>query len=142
MFNGPSALTLDAKGRMSIPSRHRDALVDPETGRTLVTLTRHPHGCLLLYPFAIWVVKREQIAKLPESLRAWRRFLLGNAVDLEMDGSGRILIPPELRKAAGLDKEVMLLGTGDHMEVWDAATKEAKEAEDLLSMPPLDSVSL
>jgi MraZ protein len=125
MFQGSSALSLDAKGRMSIPTRHRDALQVQSEGR--ITLTRHPDGCLLLYPRPVWENKRDQIAAFPMHARALQRILLGNAIDVEMDGSGRILISPELREAAKLDKEVMLLGMGAHFEIWDAASLSTHE---------------
>jgi MraZ protein len=127
MFQGSSALALDAKGRMSVPARHRDALASQCEGR--LTLTRHPDGCLLMYPRPAWESVRERIAALPIGASGWKRFFLGNATDVEMDGSGRVLIAPELRSAAGLAKDVMLLGMGTHFEVWDAALLAAKEHE-------------
>ncbi len=127
MFQGSSALTLDAKGRISVPTRHRDALTSQAEGR--LTLTRHPDGCLLLYPRPVWEEKRDQIAAFPMQARALQRLLLGNAQDVELDAAGRILIAPELRTAAGLTREVMLLGMGAHFEIWDAATLTAKEQE-------------
>ena len=127
MYQGASALSLDAKGRMSIPARHRDALALQCEGR--VTLTRHPHGCLLLFPRPVWEQHREQISNWPMSARAWQRIFLGSASDVEMDSAGRILIAPELRDAAALSREVMLLGMGSHFEIWDAAKLEASEAQ-------------
>ncbi|ATQ74458.1 MULTISPECIES: division/cell wall cluster transcriptional repressor MraZ [Massilia] len=124
MFQGASAINLDAKGRMSIPAKHRDALAVQCEGR--LTLTRHPHGCLLFFPRPVWESHREQIAAWPMSARAWQRIFLGNACDVELDSAGRILISPELRSAVGLTREVMLLGMGSHFEIWDAA----KLAED------------
>lgn len=129
MFQGSSALTLDAKGRISIPTRHRDALVAQVEGQ--LTLTRHPDGCLLLYPRSVWEIKREQIVAFPASARPLQRLLLGSAQDVELDGSGRILISPELRTAVGMTREVMLLGMGSHFELWDAAGWSRREAEDL-----------
>ena len=120
VFQGSSALTLDAKGRISIPTRHRDALMSQADGR--LTLTRHPDGCLLVYPRPEWEKKREQIAAFPMTARALQRLLLGNAQDVELDGSGRVLIAPELRNASGMTRDVMLLGLGAHFELWDAAT--------------------
>lgn len=127
MFQGASALNLDAKGRMSIPAKHRDALIVQSEGR--VTVTRHPHGCLLLFPRPVWETHREQIAAWPMSARAWQRVFLGNAVDIDLDSAGRILIAPELRNAVGLTREVMLLGMGSHFEIWDAAKLAENEAE-------------
>lgn len=129
MFQGSSALTLDAKGRVTIPTRHRDALASQAEGR--LTLTRHPDGCLLVYPRPEWEKKREQIAAFPMQARALQRLLLGNAQDVEVDGAGRILVAPELRSAAGMTREVMLLGMGAHFELWDAAALARREAEDL-----------
>ena len=126
MYQGASALSMDAKGRMSIPARHRDALTVQSEGR--VTLTKHPHGCLLLFPRPVWEQHREQIASWPMSARAWQRIFLGNASDVDMDSAGRILISPELRTAVALSREVMLLGMGSHFEIWDAAKLEESEA--------------
>ncbi|NYH98942.1 division/cell wall cluster transcriptional repressor MraZ [Cupriavidus plantarum] len=127
MFQGASALSLDAKGRMSIPARHREALHQQAEGR--VTLTKHPDGCLLLFPRPEWESFRSRIAALPMDAHWWKRIFLGNAADVDMDGAGRVLIAPELRSAATLDKEVMLLGMGSHFEIWDAATYTAKEQQ-------------
>lgn len=127
MFQGSSALTLDAKGRISVPTRHRDALTSQADGR--LTLTRHPDGCLLMYPRPVWEKKRDQIAAFPMQARALQRLLLGNAQDVELDAAGRILIAPELRNAAGLTRDAMLLGMGAHFEIWDAATLAQKEQE-------------
>jgi MraZ protein len=127
VFQGASALNLDAKGRMSIPAKHRDALAVQCEGR--ITLTRHPHGCLLFFPRPTWESHREQIAAWPMSARAWQRIFLGNASDVEMDSAGRILIAPELRGAVGLQRDVMLLGMGSHFELWDAQRYAAHEAE-------------
>lgn len=129
MFQGSSALTLDAKGRMTIPARHRDALMTQAEGR--LTLTRHPDGCLLVYPRQAWEKKREQIVQFPMNARALQRLLLGNAQDVELDSAGRVLVAPELRQAAGLVKEVMLMGLGTHFELWDTQLLAAKEAQDL-----------
>jgi MraZ protein len=134
VFQGSSALTLDAKGRISIPTRHRDALSSQVEGR--LTLTRHPDGCLLLYPRPVWEKKREQIAAFPMSARPLQRLLLGNAQDVDLDAAGRILIAPELRAAAGLTREIMLLGMGSHFEIWDAVEWARREAEDLAKGMP------
>ncbi len=134
MFQGASALNLDAKGRMSIPARHRDALLVQGEGR--VTLTRHPHGCLLLFPRPTWESHRQQIAAWPMSARAWQRILLGNASDVDLDSAGRVLIAPELRGAIGLEREVMMLGMGSHFEVWDAARLAESEAQALAAGMP------
>ncbi len=134
MFQGASALNLDAKGRMTIPARYRDALSVQCEGR--VTLTRHPHGCLLFFPCPVWEAHRNEIAAWPMSARTWQRIFLGNASDVEMDGAGRILVAPELRNAVGLNREVMLLGMGSHFEIWDAAKLAESEAQALAQGMP------
>ena len=126
MFQGASSLSLDAKGRLSVPTRHRDALAEQAGGQ--LTITKHPHGCLMVFPRPEWEKFRERIAQLPMSAQWWKRIFLGNAMDVEMDGTGRVLVSPELREAAGLTKEAVLLGMGSHFELWDKATYDAKEA--------------
>lgn len=112
---------------MTVPARHREALAVQCEGR--LTLTRHPDGCLLMFPQPVWEVHRARIAALPMSARAWQRIFLGSAAEAVMDSAGRILVVPELRAAAALEKNVMLLGMGSHFEIWDAAALQAKEQE-------------
>lgn len=125
VFQGSNALTLDAKGRISIPTRLRDALLQEGNGG--LTITRHPDGCLLVYPRPVWAERREQIVRFPMSARPLQRLLLGHAQDVEMDAAGRVLIAPELRAAAGLGREAMLMGMGSHFELWDAAALARNE---------------
>lgn len=108
-----------------MPTRYRNALMDQAEGR--LTLTRHPDGCLLIYPRPVWETKREEVARFPMSARALQRLLLGSAQDVELDASGRFLVAPELRGAASLVRDVMLLGMGAHFELWDAGTLARSE---------------
>ena len=117
-----------------MPTRHRDALAAHCDGR--VTLTRHPDGCVLVYPRPTWEARREQIAQLPYSARALQRLLLGSAVDIELDSAGRILVAPELRSAAGLERDLMLLGMGAHFELWDVARLGEHERQSLANGLP------
>lgn len=94
-----------------------------------LTITRHPDGCLMLFSRPEWDRFSARIAALPMNAQWWKRIFLGSAMDVEMDGTGRVLISPELREAAGLTKDVMLMGMGAHFELWDKATYEAKEAK-------------
>jgi MraZ protein len=130
MFQGATALNLDAKGRLAIPARHREALAAAANG-TLV-LTAHPHRCLLLYPQPAWEPIRDKILKAPSfdpRSAALKRVLVGNARDEEMDAAGRLLVAPELREHAGLEKQVWLVGMGSHFEIWsDAGWKQQNEA--------------
>lgn len=127
VFQGASALSLDAKGRIAVPSRHRDALQALCGGQ--LTITKHPEGCLMVFPRPAWEVFRDKIAALPMSASGWKRVFMGNAMDVEIDGASRVLISLELRTAAGLDKDVMLLGMGSHFELWDAQRYAAHEAQ-------------
>lgn len=125
MFQGANLITLDTKGRIAIPARHRDALIVQCEGR--LTLTKHPHGCLMMFPRPAWEIHREKIAALPIEAAVWKRIFLGAAQDFELDSNGRALVAPELRTAAGLTRDVMMLGMGSHFELWDAQTLSAHE---------------
>ena len=133
MFQGASSLSLDAKGRLSMPPRHRDALGAPSSH---LTITKHPHGCLMVFPRVEWEKFRERIASLPMDAQWWRRIFLGNAMDVEMDATGRLLVSPELRAAAGISRDAVLLGMGSYLELWDAASYNAKEAEEMQKPMP------
>lgn len=134
MFQGASSLVLDGKGRLSVPTRHREVL--SATAGGLLTITRHPHGCLLIFPRQEWEKFRQRLAALPMSAQWWKRIFLGNAMDVELDATGRVLISPELRSAAGITKDTILLGMGEHFELWDKASYEAQEAEALKDQMP------
>ena len=134
VFQGASSLSLDAKGRLSVPTRHRDVLSATAGGQ--LTITKHPHGCLMVFPRPEWEKFRDRIAALPMSAQWWKRVFLGNAMDVEMDGTGRILVSPELRAAAGIQKEAILMGVGSHFELWDKATHDQTEAEALQGEMP------
>jgi len=125
VFQGASNLTLDAKGRLSVPTRHREILAATANGQ--LTITKHPDGCLMLFPRPQWEEFRSRIAALPMSAQWWKRVFLGNAMDVEMDGTGRVLISPELRAAAGIERDAILMGMGEHFELWDSTTYAAKE---------------
>ena len=134
MFQGASSLSLDAKGRLSVPTRHRDALSGPDSAQ--LTITRHPHGCLMVFPRSEWEKFRERVAALPMEAQWWKRIFLGNAMDVDMDGTGRVLVSPELRQAAGITRDTMLLGMGNYLELWDKATYDAQEAKAMQAAMP------
>ena len=117
VFQAASSLSLDAKGRLSVPTRYRDVLSADAAGQ--LTITKHPHGCLMVFPRPEWEQFRDRIAQLPMSAQWWKRMFLGNAMDVDMDGTGRVLVSPELRQSAGLTRDVLLLGMGKHFELWD-----------------------
>lgn len=132
VFQGTSALSLDAKGRITVPVRQRDLLMQACDGR--LTLTRHPDGYLWVLPRPRWEETRANLLKMSIDAERWRRVIIGSAVDVDIDGAARILVPPELRQRAGLTKDVLLIGNGRVLELWDAARHEAME-QDLLAQP-------
>ncbi|KAF0191587.1 MAG: hypothetical protein FD165_1656 [Gammaproteobacteria bacterium] len=122
MFRGVNALNLDAKGRLSIPAKYRDRLREICGGHLVVTIDRD--HCLLLYPLPEWEQIERKLVQLPtlnKQSRRLQRLLIGHATECELDGQGRILLPPPLRKFAQLDKAIVLIGQGNKFEVWDEA---------------------
>jgi MraZ protein len=127
MFQGASSLNLDGKGRLSVPTRHRDVLGALAAGQLIIT--KHPDGCLMIFPRPEGEKFLEDIRQMPASAQGWKRIFLGHAMDVEMDSAGRVLVSPELRKAAGLTRDAVLLGMGTYFELWDKARYEAQEVE-------------
>ncbi|MCH9638452.1 MAG: division/cell wall cluster transcriptional repressor MraZ [Betaproteobacteria bacterium] len=120
MFRGVTQLSLDAKSRLAIPARYRGELMSCCDGRLIVTVD--PSKCLLVYPQPAWEPIEEKLNSLSSFdplTRGLQRLLVGNASDVEMDGAGRILIAAPLRKFAGLSKEVVLVGQGSKLEIWN-----------------------
>ncbi len=108
---------------MSIPTKHRAALVGESEGRLVVTISP-TDKCLLLYRLEDWNVVEQKLIALPtlnSQTRTLKRMLIGNADDCAMDGSGRILLSQQLREFASIDKKVVLVGQGDKYEIWDEA---------------------
>lgn len=120
MFRGGNTVNLDAKGRLALPTRYRGPLEDRCQGQ--VVLTVHDDRCLLLYPQPDWDEIERKLVRLPNQnkrTRTLQRMLLGHATELEIDKSGRILIPPRLREFANLEKRVVLAGLGNKFEIWN-----------------------
>ncbi|MDH5287316.1 MAG: division/cell wall cluster transcriptional repressor MraZ [Betaproteobacteria bacterium] len=147
LFRGVTQVTLDAKGRLAIPSKHRDALaVDGEP----VVLTADPSRCLLLYPRAAWEPIQQRLMSLSsfdERIRSLQRLIVGHADDVDVDSAGRILVPGALRQYARLDKHVMFVGQGNKFELWDEAAWTQQTAQAITfpadGLPPaLDGFSL
>ena len=120
MFRGGNTVNLDAKGRLALPTRYRGPLEDRCQGH--VVLTVHDDRCLLLYPQPDWDEIERKLVRLPNQnkrTRTLQRMLLGHATELEIDKSGRILIPPRLREFANLEKRVVIAGLGNKFEIWN-----------------------
>jgi MraZ protein len=126
LFRGISPLTLDSKGRLSIPAKYRQALQDAAAGQVIVTVDQD--RCLLLYPLPIWESIERQLIQLSSTharARALKRLLLGHAEECCLDASGRIVLPAPLREFANLDKRVVLVGQGNKFEIWDEQAWQA-----------------
>jgi MraZ protein len=120
VFQGVTQINLDAKGRMSLPTRTRDPLT--AGGTVKLVLTAHPDGCLLLYPLPAWEPIRAKVMAFPSLDRqfsVWKRLLVGFAEEIEPDAAGRLMVSPELRDFAHITRVVMLVGQGSHFEIWD-----------------------
>ncbi len=125
MFRGIAQLNLDGKGRLAVPSRHRDALLERCGGHLVITADAD--RCLLVYPLPDWELiqqKLEGLSNLDPRVRELQRRLIGFAVDVDMDGAGRILISPALRQFAQLEKNVVLVGQGRKFELWNQESWE------------------
>lgn len=121
MFRGINSISLDPKGRITIPVSYRAQLHDESNGRIVITVDTEDR-CLLLYPFPAWQEIEKKIEALPtfnQLTRRIQRLLIGHATELELDSNGRFLVPPLLREHAKLDKRVMLVGQGKKIEIWD-----------------------
>ncbi|QKT03054.1 division/cell wall cluster transcriptional repressor MraZ [Ectothiorhodospiraceae bacterium 2226] len=122
MFRGVNALNLDAKGRLAMPSKYRDRLGDACAGQLVATVSVDGGHCLLLYPLPEFEEIERKLVKLPSlnpQARRLKGLLIGHAAECELDGAGRILVPPGLREYAGLDKRVVLVGLVNKFELWD-----------------------
>ena len=120
MFRSATKVTLDAKGRVAIPVRHRERLAARGEGQVVCTVD--PDYCLLLYPLPDWEDIERKIMRLPSfqpKARRLQRLMVGYATEIELDGSGRVLVPRELREFAGLDRQAILIGQGGKLELWD-----------------------
>lgn len=133
MFRGTSNLSMDDKGRLAVPAKHRDALMASSAGNLI--LTAHPHGCLLLYPQPAWEpieAKLMALSSFDKKSSALQRLLVGHVNEMTLDNAGRLLIAPTLREFANLEKEVMLVGQGSHFEMWNMQAWR-KQLEELMS---------
>jgi len=121
MFQGETAITIDDKGRLAVPTAYRDGVVRECGGRLVVTYNPYEQGCLWLYPVAEWERVRDQVNALPNAKRVHRSLqlkLVGAATFVELDGNGRVLLPASHRNATAIEKKAVLLGMGNKFELW------------------------
>jgi MraZ protein len=129
MFQGETAITIDDKGRLAIPTSYRDLVARACGNRLVLTYSPFDMGCLYLYPQDVWEKVRDQVNALPRTRSVNRQMqfkLVGAAAFVEPDGSGRISIPASQRSACGLEKRAVLLGMGDKFELWSEQAHHAQ----------------
>lgn len=135
MFRGATPIALDGKGRLAIPTKYRDMLMQRCGGR--LVLTQDPSACLLLYPFPDWEPIEQKLNALPSFdavSRHMQRMLVGMASELEMDSAGRILLPAILRERAHLERDAVLIGQGNKFEIWSESSWQA-QCDAMASLP-------
>lgn len=131
MFRGTSAITLDSKNRLTIPTKYRDELLSDCEGKMVCTVDIQ-HACLLLYPLPEWEeieLKLCNLSSMNPQERLLQQVLLGNASDCEMDKNGRLLISGPLAKHANLEKNIRLVGQLRKFEIWSEEAWESQMQE-------------
>jgi MraZ protein len=142
MFRGVTAITLDAKGRLAVPTRYRERLHQCCASQLVITVDKD--RCLLLYPEPEWVEIERKLKALPsfnKAARTLQRLYIGHAQEVEMDAQGRILLAPELREFAHMERRVALVGQGNKFELWDQDTWNSKR-DQWLAEVDLESLDL
>lgn len=120
MFRGVQHISMDAKGRLAMPARQREPLLEISQGRVVITIDTQA-TCLVVYPLPEWERFEREVQALPAmkpAIRRFQRLTLGYASDLELDGNGRLLLPQSLREYAQLDKKLVVVGQGNKLELW------------------------
>ena len=142
MFRGLNTVNLDAKGRLAVPMKYRQLLVDLCAGRLVATIDTEER-CLLIYPVEEWEIIQAKIEALPSfnpSARRIQRLLIGHATDIELDANGRILLSQPLREYAQLEKETILLGQGKKLELWSKDLWNSRREEYIAEVNSLETL--
>ncbi len=129
MFQGETAITVDDKGRLAIPTTYRELIAGECANRLVVTYNPFESGCLWLFPYAVWELARDQVNALSKVKTAHRDLqmkLVGAAAVVEPDSAARILLPASQRTTTGIEKKAVLLGMGDKFELWSEQAHMAK----------------
>ena len=130
MFRGVNKLAVDTKGRLAMPTRYRERLAEVCAAQLVITIDTD--RCLLIYPLPEWQEIERKLMQLPsfnKTARRLQRLLVGHATEVELDGQGRLLLPPPLREFAGIDKQAVLIGQGNKFELWDEGRWESQRDE-------------
>ena len=145
MFRGANLLNLDAKGRLAIPGRYRDELAERCSGHLVVTVNNASERCLWMYPLDEWRRVEEKVVALPafdRNHQKLKRFFLGYAGDVEMDKSGRVLLPAPLREFATMTREIYLIGQGNKFELWSGELWTTRRDQWLEEDIDMDKISV
>jgi MraZ protein len=140
VFRGVQHINMDAKGRLAMPTRQREPLREHSNGQVVVTIDTQA-TCLAIYPLPEWERLEKEIQELPSlnpAVKRFQRLVLGYATDIELDSSGRLLLPQSLREYAHLDKSVVLVGQINKLELWSEPLWLA-ECEKALEVSGLDT---
>lgn len=147
MFQGETAVTLDDKGRLAIPSAHRETVARAGSNRLVVTYNPFEHGCLWIFQEKEWETLRDEVNALSKAKTVHRNLqmkIVGAAAPVEPDANGRIQVPASQRAAMGIEKKAVLLGMGNKLELWSEQAHHAKIrqtigeedlTEDMLDLP-------
>ncbi len=129
MFQGETAITIDDKGRLAIPTGYRELVAGECANRLVLTYNPFESGCLWLFPYAAWEKVRDEVnalSKVKTAHRALQMKLVGAAAVVEPDSAARILLPVSQRATTGIEKKAVLLGMGDKFELWSEQAHMAK----------------
>ncbi|UCD34868.1 MAG: division/cell wall cluster transcriptional repressor MraZ [Nitrospiraceae bacterium] len=120
-FSGKHYKTLDAKGRLIIPAPFRDILSSNHSSKLIIT-NEVFDKCLCAYPVSDWQLLIDKVNRMPQTsdaVKYYMRRVIGSAVECEVDKQGRVLLAPALRVDAGLNSDVVVLGLGNRIEIWN-----------------------
>jgi MraZ protein len=129
VFQGETAITVDDKGRLAVPTAYRDLVARDCGNRLVLTYSPFDAGCLWIYPQQVWEQVRDSVMAKPNmkaSVRLLQQKLVGSAAFLEPDANGRVTVPPSHRNAVGIEKKAVLLGMGDKFELWSEQAHRAQ----------------
>lgn len=150
-FRGTTKLSLDARGRLTVPSRYREALAFDASPQLIITLEKQAR-CLLLYRMSEWEVTEEKLNNLPDwdpKVASVKQVMLLHATEVEPDSHGRLLIPPLLRERMEIDRQVYFSGYGNYFQIWQESAFETSISAalelvkgDLSESPELQNLSI
>jgi len=122
MFNGEKPISIDAKGRVAIPTCFRERIAEVCSNQLVMTYSVHARGCLWLYPRPEWEIVRDRVKDLDEFVKQHRMVklkVINSALEIEPDANGRIVLPPKMRQVANVEKHAVFMGATNRFEIWN-----------------------